>query len=152
MMSCLVRKLLAGIVALWLPLCCCQVMAVVSSANLCCAAQEDSHKPAHSCCSEGDSDECCSEGSGESSDEMPCGGDCVCCPEKAPPPPSISLDSFFIATAIPFELILAPSQIDPSIVHATEVRGRWDDPPPLPPPTLPSESSRRCSALSLWLI
>ncbi len=77
---------------------------------------------------------------------------CDCCVEKGPPPTAPSLDSFFVAVEIPFSVVASPCFIDPSQLHATEVAGRWDVPPPTDLPARPRGAIERCSIFELWLI
>lgn len=146
-MPALARKLLVCVVALWLPLCCCQVIALASAGGTCCAGDRVSEPAEHCCCST--ADECDSQGDRH---DAPIPAPCTHCVEKAPPPAGISLDSFFVACAIPFEFVLVPSQVDPTMTHADEAAGWWDSPPPDAPPQLPTDASLRCSFLALWLI
>ena len=138
-MTGLLRTIAVGLVALWLPLCCCQVLALTSDGATCCAT--DTIEEQHCCC---DAEE----------DEAPAApaDTCTHCTDKGMPPAPISLDSFFIATAIPHDRVVAPNVLELLMVHATDLTGRWSDPPPESPPGIPSTALVRCAQLSTWLI
>ena len=144
------RILITAVIALWLPLCCCQLMAFANSACLsdaevsCCSSERQlggKHAEPKSCCD----DE-------ETSSHQQAPKSCVHCATKAPPPSAPSLDSFFILSAVPFALVLPPSLIEPSTLHATEISGSWDVPPPTRPPEIAMSANDRRSTFSIWII
>ncbi len=146
------RTLIITVIALWLPLCCCQLMAFANFATggdeqtSCCSNQRQQtgkHSEHKSCCDQEDQ---------STSDEEQPPMSCVHCATKAPPPTAPSLDSFFILSAIPFALVLPPSLIEPSTLHATEVAGCWDVPPPTRPPEMAMSANDRRSTFSIWII
>lgn len=146
------RIFITAVIALWLPLCCCQVMAFANSATgadtetSCCSSERqhaDKHAEHKSCCDQDDQS--------TSNEEQP-PMSCVHCATKAPPPTAPSLDSFFILSAVPFALVLPPSLIEPSTLHATEVAGCWDVPPPTRPPEIAMSANDRRSTFSIWII
>lgn len=143
-MSRLPRIFVVAIIALWLPLCCCQLTAF---------AGEFGGATSDSCCSQ----TCCGESASDehSEGDAPCetpSRSCSHCVVKAPAPQPISLDAFFVMSAIAFEVVLPPSSIDPSCLYATEHDGGWPLAPPLEPPAPPLHGSARCATLSLWTI
>ena len=144
------RIFITTVIALWLPLCCCQVMAFANSATgadsetSCCSSERQNggkHAEPKSCC---DDEETPSHQQAPKS--------CVHCATKAPPPTAPSLESFFILSAVPFALVLPPSLIEPSTLHATEVAGCWDVPPPTRPPEIAMSANDRRSTFSIWII
>ncbi len=144
------RILITAVIALWLPLCCCQLMAFTNSATG--AGTETS------CCSSerqlggklAETKSCCDDEETPSHQQPPMS--CIHCATKAPPPTAPSLDSFFILSAVPFALVLPPSLIEPSTLHATEISGSWDVPPPVRPPEIAMSANDRRSAFSIWII
>ena len=144
------RILISAVIALWLPLCCCQVMAFANSATgadtetSCCSSErQNTHKLA-------EHKSCCDDEETPSHQQPPMS--CIHCATKAPPPTAPSLDSFFILSAVPFALVLPPSLIEPSTLHATEVAGCWDVPPPTRPPEIAMSANDRRSTFSIWII
>ncbi|MEN9668504.1 MAG: hypothetical protein RLZZ386_411 [Planctomycetota bacterium] len=144
------RIFITAVIALWLPLCCCQVMAFANSATgadtetSCCSSERQNggkHAETKSCCDDEET---------PSHRQPPMS--CVHCATKAPPPTAPSLDSFFILSAVPFALVLPPSLIEPSTLHATEVAGCWDVPPPTRPPEIAMSANDRRSTFSIWII
>lgn len=144
------RIFITAVIALWLPLCCCQVMAFANSAtgadseNSCCSSERQ-HGGKHA-----EPKSCCDDEETPSHQQPPMS--CIHCATKAPPPTAPSLDSFFILSAVPFALVLPPSLIEPSTLHATEVAGCWDVPPPTRPPEIAMSANDRRSTFSIWII
>jgi hypothetical protein len=123
------RTIIAGLLAFWMPLCCCQIAAIAGTAAPCCAggpsvarASADSSccaepiatsssccavqaAPAADCCTEDERSICCpDEPCGESA--HPCGDDrspaadpCMCCSTKAPVPEQDPVDPILSAHA-----------------------------------------------------
>ena len=146
------RIFITAVIALWLPLCCCQVMAFANSACLSdaevsCCSSERQHGGKHA-----EPKSCCDDNDQSNSEEEQPPVSCIHCATKAPPPTAPSLDSFFILSAVPFELVLPPSLIEPSTLHATEISGSWDVPPPDRPPEIAMSANDRRSAFSIWII
>ena len=144
------RIFITAVIALWLPLCCCQVMAFANSACLSdaevsCCSSERQHGGKHA-----EPKSCCDDEEPPSHQQPPMS--CIHCATKAPPPTAPSLDSFFILSAVPFALVLPPSLIEPSTLHATEISGSWDVPPPTRPPEIAMSANDRRSAFSIWII
>ena len=144
------RIFITAVIALWLPLCCCQVMAFANSAtgadtetSFC--SSERQHGGKHA-----EPKSCCDDEETPSHQQPPMS--CIHCATKAPPPTAPSLDSFFILSAVPFALVLPPSLIEPSTLHATEVAGCWDVPPPTRPPEIAMSANDRRSTFSIWII
>ncbi len=146
MVLALFRTLTVAIVAVWLPLCCCQVMALSSTGGGCCASSVTT-EPATHCCGDGHDD--CDER--DSAPTAPV-EHCTHCVDKGMPPAPVALDAFFVMAQVPCVLALPPTVIDPAFIHATACEGRWDLAPPGDPPLPAPCASRRCSQLSLWLI
>lgn len=147
-MSAFVRTLVVTIVALWLPLCCCQVMAISSNGGCCAsasAADATDRDAGNACCCDHD------ESEDERSPAEPT-DTCRHCVDKGMPPAPIALDAFFIATQLPIDLALPPSAIDAALAHATQLTGSWNHAPSGEPPAPPVPASTRCSRLSIWLI
>ncbi|MSR70414.1 MAG: hypothetical protein EXS17_08745 [Phycisphaerales bacterium] len=142
-MSRLPRIFVVSIIALWLPLCCCQVLAF---ANAACDSEASCCQT--SCCDDPSRDEQSSDGGHD--EDAP--QSCTHCVVKAPAPQPISLDSFFVMSLVAFEAALPHSSIDPTLIHAADNAGGWNVPPPLEPPAPPLHSSERCATLSLWTI
>ncbi|MSR29622.1 MAG: hypothetical protein EXS03_08635 [Phycisphaerales bacterium] len=145
----LARTIAVVLVAFWLPLCCCQVMALAAPETGCCGGKISTSVPhdavtdSRCCVDETASDE-------SPSDNRTC---CVgCCLDKGPPPSPISLDGFFILAQLHYSVAPAPMLFDPSILHPDEIRGRWDSAPGEQDPAPPPSAHTRCSQLSLWLI
>ena len=150
------RILITAVIALWLPLCCCQLMAFTNSACLsdaevsCCSSERQhgvNHGGKHA-----EPKSCCDDNDQSNSEEEQPPMSCVHCATKAPPPTAPSLDSFFILSAVPFALVLPPSLIEPSTLHATEISGSWDVPPPVRPPEVAMSANDRRSAFGIWII
>ena len=146
------RILITAVIALWLPLCCCQLMAFTNSACLSdakvsCCSSDRQHGAKHA-----EPKSCCDDNDQSNSEEEQPPVSCIHCATKAPPPTAPSLDSFFILSAVPFALVLPPSFIEPSTLHATEVAGSWDVPPPVRPPEIAMSANDRRSAFSIWII
>ncbi len=144
------RIFITAVIALWLPLCCCQVMAFANSATgagteTSCCSSERQHGGKHA-----EPKSCCDDEEAPSHQQAP--KSCVHCATKAPPPTAPSLDSFFILSAVPFALVLPPSLIEPSTLHATEVAGCWDVPPPTRLPEIAMSANDRRSTFSIWII
>ena len=144
------RIFITAVIALWLPLCCCQVMAFANSATgadteTSCCSSERQHGGKHA-----EPKSCCDDEETPSHQQAP--KSCVHCATKAPPPTAPSLDSFFILSAVPFALVLPPSLIEPSTLHATEISGSWDVPPPTRPPEIAMSANDRRSTFSIWII
>jgi hypothetical protein len=144
------RIFITAVIALWLPLCCCQVMAFANSATgadleTSCCSSERQHGGKHA-----EPKSCCDDEETPSHQQPPMS--CIHCATKAPPPTAPSLDSFFILSAVPFALVLPPSLIEPSTLHATEVAGCWDVPPPTRPPEIAMSANDRRSTFSIWII
>ena len=145
------RILITAAVALWLPLCCCQVLAFANAATgvesaSCCEADEQanektSDKHTHSCCEDEET---------PSHEQAP--KSCVHCATKAPPPTAPSLDSLFILTEIAFDGALPLALIEPSLLHANELYGRWAVPPPPVQLGCVMSASERRSTFSIWII
>ena len=150
------RILITAVIALWLPLCCCQLMAFTNSACwsdaevYCCSSERQlgvNHGGKHA-----EPKSCCDDNDQTNSEEEQPPMSCIHCATKAPPPTAPSLDSFFILSAVPFALVLPPSLIEPSTLHATEISGSWDVPPPVRPPEIAMSANDRRSAFSIWII
>ena len=144
------RIFITAVIALWLPLCCCQVMAFANSATgadteTSCCSSERQHGGKHA-----EPKSCCDDEETPSHQQPPMS--CIHCATKAPPPTAPSLDSFFILSAVPFALVLPPSLIEPSTLHATEISGSWDVPPPTRPPEITMSANDRRSTFSIWII
>ncbi|MDA0214268.1 MAG: hypothetical protein O2875_02770 [Planctomycetota bacterium] len=145
------RILITAMIALWLPLCCCQMMAFANAAtgvetSSCCQTDEQttentSDKNTRSCC--GDEQDPADRDAPKS---------CLHCATKGPPPTAPSLDSFFILSEIPFALVLPPLLIEPVTLHATEIAGCWDVPPPTKPPRMAMSANDRRATFSIWII
>ena len=144
------RILITAVIALWLPLCCCQLMAFTNSATgagtetSCCSSERQLGRKL------AETKSCCDDEETPSHQQPPMS--CVHCATKAPPPTAPSLDSFFILSAVPFALVLPPSLIEPSTLHAKEISGSWDVPPPVRPPEIAMSANDRRSAFSIWII
>ena len=144
------RILITAVIALWLPLCCCQLMAFTNSATgagtetSCCSSERQLGRKL------AETKSCCDDEETPSHQQPPMS--CVHCATKAPPPTAPSLDSFFILSAVPFALVLPPSLIEHSTLHATEISGSWDVPPPVRPPEIAMSANDRRSAFSIWII
>ncbi len=144
-MSRLPRIFVIAVVALWLPLCCCQVLAFADAS---CETSRETARGHASCCHDDASD---NESNGEDQDER-APRSCEHCVIKAPAPQPPSLDAYFILAEIPFEAILPPSVIDPLQLYAAEHAGGWPLAPTLKPPAPPLLSSERCALLTLWTL
>ena len=150
------RILITAVIALWLPLCCCQLMAFTNSACLSdaevsCCSSDRQHGGKHGV-KHAEPKSCCDDNDQSNSEEEQPPVSCIHCATKAPPPTAPSLDSFFILSAVPFALVLPPSLIEPSTLHATEVAGCWDVPPPTRPPEIAMSANDRRSTFSIWII
>jgi len=53
---------------------------------------------------------------------------------------------------LPFEIVLPPSKIEPTTLHAIEVAGCWDVRPPNLPLAQSMSANERRSLLAIWLI
>ena len=146
------RIFITAVIALWLPLCCCQVMAFANSvvstdAKVSCCSSERQHSDKHA-----EPKSCCDDDDQSTSNEEQPPMSCVHCATKAPPPTAPSLDSFFSLSVIPFVLVLPPSLVEPSTLHASQASGRWDVPPPTNPPEMAMSANDRRANFSIWII
>ena len=143
-MSRLPRIFVTAIIALWLPLCCCQLSAFASDFSCvnvpsCC---ENS-------CSESGSGENGGGSMGESDRESPVEDStphsCSHCVVKAPAPQPPALDSFFVMSVIPFTPAFAAITLDTAPSAACLFASSWTLPPPL-------KHSERRARLSIWVL
>ena len=141
MRSC--RAIIAGLLAFWLPLCCCQIAAIAGTGAPCCAAADrpsampdaagccatniappsccGAATPATMCCAGVDRD----SGTCEDSDcegGSTSSGTCMCCATKAPVPEQDPVDPILsahsLSVAVPASLLQSSACVLPVRAHA----------------------------------
>lgn len=129
------RPIIAGLLAFWLPLCCCQIAAIAGTGAPCCATPASAYlagqaadtrasdgccaaREVPSCCAPPSAPSCCSSGDGaahcapdDHDGSSPAGEPCTCCATKAPAPQQDPVDPILsahsTAAAVPASLLLA---------------------------------------------
>lgn len=146
------QRIIAVVVGLWLPMCCCQLSAFLMQTSCCaCFVQSSSTFVANSdCCQTQKVKSCCDDE--QQAPAAPSTKSCTSCVTKAPPPTPIDLDSLATLRELPFEIVLLPLKIEPTTLHATEVAGCWDVPPPNLPLAQFMSANERRSLFDIWLI
>ena len=120
------RSVIAGLLAFWMPLCCCQIAAIAGTGAPCCAAPAGADRAGQaaearasasdgccsprevpSCCAPAKAPACCSDGSDaddathctpeDHDGASPAGEPCTCCATKAPAPEQDPVDPILSA-------------------------------------------------------